>query len=1041
MPNFAEVLALREDQRRRWQLGESVRVEAYLEQQPALHGDPEAILDLIYSEIVLREEQCDPPQLDEYLQRFPAFATELRVQFEVHQAIQDASQASYSDNTDPDPDALPQSPSEAGATVARYEVLEEIGRGGMGVVYRARQVDLKRLVALKMILAGPHAGAKEQARFRTEAEAIARLQHPNIVQIYEVGEQDGCLFLALELVDGASLEKQFAGRTAPPREAAVLVATLAQAIHAAHQHGIIHRDLKPSNVLLTRDGVPKITDFGLAKMLDGSANATTADGFLGTPCYVAPEQASGHSGEIGPATDVYALGTLLYELLTGEPPFLGSAPMETVLQVLHNEVVPPSQRQAGTPPDLETICLKCLQKAPGRRYTSASDLADDLKRFLANEPIRARPVTTAERGLKWVQRRPTAAALVAVSVAAVLSLAAGLGWHFWDRQFAAEQIHDQERRQVEQAHRKYQQFLQGRDEAQFFGIYGTLFADADASRNLSATETAARKALGLMSVSIEGEGLPAVDVSLSESEQAEVRAGCYQLLLLLAEVAARGPPEQQPADSSQRARTALAILDRAAQLFPATPAYHLRRARYLDLVGDASGARQERAHAATIPPDTAFDYFLLGQEWFQQGKVEQAYAEFQKALVRRPDDFWSQYFLAVGQLKLRRPTEARDGLTRCARQRPEFIWTYLLRSVASEQLAAFDAAEADYQTALDLDANQDARYFLHVCRGRMRLAQRNVAAAMSDFRQAVALKPDAYEAYLELARTFQADRQTDEAARHLEQAIRRRPPPTALAEYHAERGLQLFRDQHFEEALEACRLALKFQPEAAAIHFLQGRILMQLHRYEQAAVAFDDYLTRGGKPLADVYRARGTARMKLGSYLGAVDDYTRGLEVQPDADLYIHCGWAYFFADAWKPALRKFEEALRLDPENGDALVGRGLAQVMLGDYRAAVAAAVAARRHQLDTPEMMHNLACIYALAASQTERDAGNPDAATSADRYREEALDAVRKALALVPAAERSAFWRDKIRPDKALDAIREAAAFRKLAEEYTNASSPP
>jgi WD40 repeat protein/tRNA A-37 threonylcarbamoyl transferase component Bud32 len=304
--------------------------------------------------------------------------------------------------------------------IGDYELLEELGRGGMGVVYKARQSKLNRLVALKMILAGEYAGDKEVARFRTEAEAVARLQHPNIVQIFEVGEHDGHPYFSLEFVDGGSLAQQLDGTPLPPQQAARLVETLARAMHAAHQAGVVHRDLKPANVLLTADGTPKITDFGLAKKLGDAAGPTGSNAIMGTPSYMAPEQAGGGSKEVGPAADVYALGAILYELLTGRPPFKASTPLDTVLQVVSDEPVPPRKLQSKTPRDLETICLKCLHKAPGRRYASAEALADDLRRFQAGEPIAARPVGTVERAAKWVRRNPIVATLAFAVVAALL---------------------------------------------------------------------------------------------------------------------------------------------------------------------------------------------------------------------------------------------------------------------------------------------------------------------------------------------------------------------------------------------------------------------------------------------------------------------------------------------------------------------------------------------------------------------------------------------------------------------------------------------
>jgi serine/threonine-protein kinase len=309
--------------------------------------------------------------------------------------------------------------------VGGYDIVGVLGRGAMGVVYKAWQRGLKREVALKMILAGDHATERDLARFRTEAQAVAQLHHPNIVEIHDIGEHDGKPFFSLEYVAGESLSKKVAGAPLPPRVAAEIVRTMALAMRYAHDKGIIHRDLKPANVLVTTDGQPKITDFGLAKRLDEDSGQTHHGSVLGTPSYMPPEQAEGRNADVGPLSDVYSLGAILYELLTGRAPFRAATMLDTLSQVRKQEPVSPVQLQPGTPRDLETICLKCLQKDPKKRYAGAGELAEDLRRYLAGEPIKARPVPLWEHAWRWCRRNPVVAGLSA-AVALLLLVALGI---------------------------------------------------------------------------------------------------------------------------------------------------------------------------------------------------------------------------------------------------------------------------------------------------------------------------------------------------------------------------------------------------------------------------------------------------------------------------------------------------------------------------------------------------------------------------------------------------------------------------------------
>jgi serine/threonine protein kinase len=285
-----------------------------------------------------------------------------------------------------------------------YEILEEVARGGMGIVYKARQKGLDRIVALKMILPGRLANPEDLHRFRTEAEATARLQHPNIVTVYDVGEVDGQHFYSMDFIDGPSLSKRLASGPLPGRAAARYVRTIARAMHHAHCHGILHRDLKPSNILVDRRDEPHITDFGLAKKIGGDSSQTRTGAVMGTPSYMAPEQAAGKIKELGPVCDVYGLGTILYELLTGRPPFRSDTPMDTLRQVLERDPAPPRLLNAKVDRDLETICLKCLEKDPKARYASAEALADDLDRYLNGEAISARSFSMIDRLARTLDR-------------------------------------------------------------------------------------------------------------------------------------------------------------------------------------------------------------------------------------------------------------------------------------------------------------------------------------------------------------------------------------------------------------------------------------------------------------------------------------------------------------------------------------------------------------------------------------------------------------------------------------------------------------
>jgi tetratricopeptide (TPR) repeat protein/predicted Ser/Thr protein kinase len=906
--------------------------------------------------------------------------------------------------------------------VPGYELIEELGRGGMGVVYLARQRSLGRLVALKMILAGLHADSTARQRFRTEAEALARMQHPNVVQIHEVGEHDGKPFLSLEHVEGGSLLRKAAGTPQPDREAARVVETIARAVDSLHRRGVLHRDLKPSNVLLTADGTPKVTDFGLAKILEADG-PTRTEAFLGTPSYAAPEQAAGDSRKVKEPADVYSLGAILYELLTGRPPFQGPTPLSILEQVRTQEPAPPRRLRSTVSADLETVCLKCLEKQPHRRYASAGALADDLSHFLDGQPVHARPLGAGRRLWRAVRRRPALAAWALVAAALVcLALTA---WAYFR---AADRLAGH------RAEEKYRQFAQRRDEALVYGLLapdeGVAFLGGEPADNLKKAESAAREALALAGVDVESGA--SIDPAFPGPRKEEAAADCYALLLLLAGIRAQEPAPQGVA-AEERRREALRILDRARQLGFRTRAYHARRAHLLEQLGEKEEARKDSERAASVPPQGALDHFLAGEELYRRGDYQQAASSFDRALGRQPGHFWARFFLAVCHLKARHWEAAKAGLNACLSQQPDFVWAYLFRSFANQRLGALAEAEADFQEAFRLEPTEDARYALLLTRGILHFEQSELRRAEADFRSAMALKPGQYNAYLSLAQVHLARGEFEAAAELVTTALRFRPPTQALAAYHLGRARALLRGERYEEAVAACAAALELSPQQAPPEEVCGRALLALGRYEQAEGAFDRHLRKGGAKTTDLFRGRGLARMKLGKCPEAAEDYTRALELAPDAEVYQHRGWAHFFCDAWKLALRDFAKAIELDPSAGDAHVGRGLARVMLGDYRGAAADAEVALVRQPRTPEMMHNVACIFAQAAARAVADGQEEDRRALAESYRGRAVRAVRQTLAMVRPDERRSFWKEKILPDPALAPVRDDAEFRRLQQE--------
>ena len=418
-----------------WKNGTLSRLENVLAEAPE-DERPALLAELLHIDIAWRKRRGESPRADDYSQLLPAYEAIVR---RVLDEFDPKTETDFSENAGHAakrrqlgdgqskeaetviPGAKGHRPAESLPIIPGYDVDGLLGRGGMGVVYDARQKSLGRRVAIKMVLAGELATAEDHTRFLAEAATIAHLRHPNIVQIFEVGEYQGRLFFALEHLEGGSLRQKLRGEPMPPKPAAALIEKLAHAVDYAHQQGIVHRDLTPGNILLASDGEPKITDFGLAKHLSSAANLTATGAVMGTPQYMSPEQARGDTKSVGPAADIYALGAILYEALTGRPPFIGGNAMEVIVQVTGDEPMPVTRLNRGVPQDLGTLCMKCLEKPQARRYATAAALAEDLRRFQDGEPISARRVSEWERAWKWARRRPLVAASLAIAVVALIA--------------------------------------------------------------------------------------------------------------------------------------------------------------------------------------------------------------------------------------------------------------------------------------------------------------------------------------------------------------------------------------------------------------------------------------------------------------------------------------------------------------------------------------------------------------------------------------------------------------------------------------------
>jgi tetratricopeptide (TPR) repeat protein/predicted Ser/Thr protein kinase len=1041
---------LRADQQQRWQSGERRPAEAYLEKYPAIAADLEGAVDLIYGEFLLRESVGETPEPAEFLSRFPQYAARLEQQIDFHRALADRpptesidvwktmdgpggpgphtpqrvpperapiTPVSQVQTTPQDPRPAQQS---ARGDVPGHEIVKELGRGGMGVVYLARQLALNRLVALKMILAGGHGGPAHLARFRGEAQALARLQHPNIVQVYEVGEQNDQPFFSLEYVEGGALDRQLRKGLPEPRRAAELAATLARAMHAAHQAGVVHRDLKPANVLLGRDGTPKITDFGLAKRLDDESGQTQSGAVMGTPSYMAPEQAAGKVSDIGPPTDIYALGAILYEMLTGRPPFRGESLWDTIAKVREEAPVQPRRIKPQVPADLETICLKCLEKERARRYPTAEALADDLQRFLDSRPIQARRVGRLERLLLWRRRHPVVAALSLGLVVAVLGGGAAgtslLVRHWQQRQQLADagrQIgslldrgeqtqHDGEHTaagdlarealvrcseypalaamfeergrcllQASEASRAALEQFPGFREDAFF--HGTLFTGRDVPTSLARVQSAARAGLGLFFDAVGEEGplrSRQTYEDLKPDVQLSIRVNCYQLLLLLAGAVAQRLPGQSEAEQRANAAEAVRQLRQAAALGVETRAQHKQLADCLERVGAEAEAAREKSRAEELERQEvgeavdalrrvrAVDYFLLGDEQYRNRQFVKGAEYFEDTLRLQPEHFWASYYAGLCYLRIQRPELAANKLDVCINQRRDFLWSYLYRGYAQVEIGNKAQTEAAQP---DLPEPERAQ--------RIAKARSCFKTAALDFQRAMDLQPDNTARYSVLVHRAVLRYYEGRLLEQLLAGVRARV---------ADRTVRLLVDMWLEGAVANLEQAIQLDPRSYQAHVDLAEVYRKQGRLLEAEAQFDQALEfLPIQPIqADLYRKRAGLRLARNDNAGALADLDKAARLEPAGSLRL--------AD---------DHVLR--------------AQYLQKDkhYREAIAALDQALRIDLDRPEALRRRSeCLVQAAEAETD--------ATQRTKLCEQATRAYDYYLKRVPAAaNRAEFWRGR------------------------------
>jgi serine/threonine-protein kinase len=929
----------------------------------------------------------------------------------------------------------------------------------MGIVYKARHLKLNRIVAIKMMLAGGYARPRELERFKREAEAVAALRHPNIVQIYDAGEHDGFPYFTMEFMEGGSLADVLAGNPQPAGKAAEIAIILTRAVEAAHKSQIIHRDLKPSNVLVAADGTLKITDFGLARRFDvpEESGLTLAGAHIGTPSYMSPEQALGTKIAIGPCVDIYALGAILYELLTGRPPFRAESASDTERQVVNDDPIPPTRLNPRVPRDLQTICLKCLEKNPLRRYATAADLADDLTRFQRGEPIRARPTSRVERIVKWCRRHPTRAGLLLTALILVAVVSAGGVWLVRQR---AEGRAEGGRQSVEsrnvisaavaQAERlcKGFQFREARAVLErasgpLENGWQRLSPEArddlrhqmkQAGIDIDLTERLDTARLQALSI-VEGNVDPAkaeplyvsafVEAGLGKAgDDIDALAATIRASNIRAEIVAALDDWASITPDAKRRAWLLAVA------LGADPDPVKDRLRQPDLWqdGDALERLMKEPAAAEVSPQ-----LVTALARVARAHDKDALPMLLATQARFPQDFGVNYELA---LALCRGGQAADGLgyfRAALAVRPAAV-SHNAVGYALLRLHRFDEAVDHLQQAIQLDPNYAVA---HYDLGNALQRTDRLNEAIDQFEQALALEPDLAAAHVSLGSALCTNGRFDDALDHYQQALRI-DPNFAMA--HNGVGFVSQNKGDFDDAIQKYQEALRIDPNLAEAHINLGYCLNREGQVDDAIEHYQQALRIDPKD-AMAHHDLGSALNVKGQIDEAIEEFKQALELNPGlAPAHSNMGAALQAKGLLDEAIVQFTEAIRLDPNDGVAHIN--LARNLLDKGRLNEAIDHVLQGSQID-PKLavfQDKLAEKFYAGARANIQRAASPDAQTRPDdesalpQSRQQALELLRANLKLVTEMQKNG--KAPARPlstwhaDPALASVRDTSELAKL-----------